>query len=307
MHALRRALSASRGCLLLCFFSGRCRPTAARTGLQRLGTTISSQRRQTAALRWHHGGMATFDFRKQTKTAAWQSLKRKSLDALAVKALIKKYIKGKFASSSVRQAAEVVLEELADLESDVLLHQGNLNVDGDLAMFRPPGVALFIVDGDLTVAGTFESAMDPSSVVVVTGSLRARNVVNGGFLEVHGNVIAQNAALFLDNDPCSEIMADVTAPFLYTQYHSAKIHGSIKARLYTGDDDTLETKTQKKKDRGFVEETELKVKSLLSPALLKVLKSEMFESDGDDDDGWIDYVDSEKLVKFLRKGGNPLA
>ncbi len=249
--------------------------------------------------------MPTFDFRKQTKTAAWQSLKRKSLDAPAVKALIKKHIKGKFASSSVRQAADVVLEELADLQSDVLLHQGNLNVDGDLATFRPPGVVLLIVDGDLTVTGTFESAMDPSSIVVVTGNLNARNIVNGGFLEVHGNVTAQNAALFLDNDPCSEIMGNLAAPFLYTQYHSAKIHGSIKARLYTGDDDTLETKAQKKKDRGFVEETELKVKGLLSAALLKVLKEEVFESD--EDESWIDYVDSEKLVKFLRKGGNPLA
>jgi len=51
---------------------------------------------------------------------------------------------------------------------------------------------------------------------------------------------------------------------------------------------------------------------LLSAALLKVLKvlkEEMFESDEEDDDeeGWIDYVEARKLVKFLRKGGNSLA
>ncbi len=254
--------------------------------------------------------MASFDLRKQTKSAAWQSLKDKSLDALAVKALIKKHIKGKFASSSVRQAAAVVLDQLDELQSDVLLHRGNLKIEGDLATFRPPGIALLIVDGDLTITGTFESTMDPTTIVVIGGNLRARNIVNGGFLEVHGNVTAQNAALFLDNDPCSEIMGNLIAPFLYTQYHSAKIHGAIKARLYTGDDDTLETKAQKKQDRGFLEETELKVKGLLSAALLKALKAEIFtseEGDEADDEGWIDYVDSEKLIKFLRKGGNPLA
>jgi hypothetical protein len=254
--------------------------------------------------------MATFDLRKDTKSKQWQSLKAKTLDDKTLPALVKKYIKGKFADSSVRQAAQVVLEDVSELASDVLVHSGDLKIQGDLVTFRSPGVALFIVDGNLNVTGTFENGMDPNCVMVVTGNLTANNIVNGGFLEVHGNVTAHNAAMFIDNDPCSEIMGSLVAPFVYTQYHSAKIHGSITSRLYTGDDDTLETKAQKKKERGFLEETNPKVKGLLSPGLLKALAEEIFEQEAgeevDEDDGWIDFVDSAKLTKFLRAGGNPL-
>lgn len=223
---------------------------------------------------------------------------------------MKKHVKGKYASSSIRQAAEVVMEELDDLECDILMHSGDLCVEGNLATFRPPGAALFVVDGNLDVKGSFENAMDPTCVVIVTGDLSAQNVINGGFLEVHGAVRASVATLFVDNDPCSEIFGDVEAPFVFTQYHSARIHGRLIASLYTGDDDTLETKAQKKKERGFVCETDLRVRPRLSPALLTVLAEEIFDAEPgqepDEEDGWIDYIDSEKLIDFLRKGGVPL-
>jgi len=246
-----------------------------------------------------------FHAQRDTKGGAWKTLGRKTLDAGAVAGLVKRFVKGKFAEGSVRRAAERIAEQSAEgeLDSDVLFHEGDVHLPGDLVTFKPPSIGLLVVQGDLVIEGDFHSAMDPEAVVVVTGDLRARNVINGAFLEVHGNLVASNAVVFTDNDPCSEILGDVKTPFLLTKYHSARVHGAVRTKLYTGDDDTVESKAQKKKERGFVEETELRVRDRLSPALLKKLSEEMFD---DDEDGWIDYVDDAKVITFLRKGGVPL-
>ena len=49
----------------------------------------------------------------------------------------------------------------------------------------------------------------------------------------------------------------------------------------------------------------MRVRDRLSPRLLKALSEEMFAGDADED-GWIDFIDDEKLIAFLKKGQSPL-
>jgi hypothetical protein len=60
--------------------------------------------------------------------------------------------------------------------------------------------------------------------------------MNRGFLDVPGDVLAETAALFSDNDPCSGIMGYLVKPFVFTKYHSVRAHGALRAQLPTGDD-----------------------------------------------------------------------
>jgi hypothetical protein len=154
------------------------------------------------------------------------------------------------------------------------------------------------------VERTFRDSLDPESVVIVTGSLRAGDVVSEGFLEVHGDLVAKRSALFLDNDACCEVFGDVRAPFVYTKYHAVNVHGGITARLVTGDAKHIRSK----KKHTFIEETDPRVRDQLSPKLSKLLADDIFdEEDAEPGDPWIDDIDSEKLAAFVGRGNPVLA
>ncbi|MGN6110001.1 MAG: hypothetical protein ACTHU0_33155 [Kofleriaceae bacterium] len=232
-----------------------------------------------------------------------------TLTAEAVSLLLKQRIRGRFAKSSALRSAKRFAEQrfAGDrADSDIVHHVGRLVLD-ELSTGRRPRIGLLIVDGDLVVKGRYEDSLDPESVVIVTGSLRAGDVITRGFLEVHGDLVAERSILFLDNDACSEVFGDVRAPFVYSSYHAVKVHGGVKARLVTGDAKHIRS-TQK---HTFIEETDPRVRELLSPRLLKVFAEEMFDDEGDDDadpdDAWIDAIDSEKLAAFVRRGRPALA
>ncbi|MFP2924205.1 hypothetical protein ACLESO_03095 [Pyxidicoccus sp. 3LG] len=233
-----------------------------------------------------------------------KSFRAGTLTAETVSSLMKKHVRGRFAkSSTLRSAKRFVEQRLAGdrADSDIVHHQGRLVLD-ELSTGRRPRIGLLIVEGDLIVKGRYEDSLDPESVVVVTGSLRAGDVITTGFLEVHGDLIARQSILFLDNDACCEVLGDVRAPFVYTNYHAVKVHGGVEARLVTGDAKHIRSKEK----YTFLEETDRRVRELLSPKLLKVFADEMFEDEEgeevDPDEPWIDAIDSEKLAAFIRRG-----
>jgi hypothetical protein len=190
-----------------------------------------------------------------------------------------------------------------DPSTDVLVHEGDLVLAGDLVTAKKPWIRLLVVLGDLRVRGLFEDSLDPESIVVVAGSLHAGDLISEGFLEVHGDVIADRSALFFDNDGCAEIMGDLRAPFVYTKYHAVNVHGVVKAALATGDAPHIRARTR----YPFLEETMLRVRDTLSPALLRILSEDAFDEDeSEPGDPWIDAIGSEKLAAFVRRGGNPL-
>jgi hypothetical protein len=238
-----------------------------------------------------------------------KSLRAGTLDRGTIKALIEKHATGKFGGSSTRRVAmrwlgSIVDEDLKD--RDILYHEGNLTLKDGLstAGSKKPWTSILIVDGDLEVKGLLEDSLDPESVIIVTGSVQATDIITEGFMEVHGDVIAERSILFRDNDACTEIFGNLTAPFIFTKYHSVNVHGVVKATLCTGDSQHIRAKKV-----SFIEETDRRVKALLSPKLLKVLEEEIFEEDDeeDEDSSWIDFIDDEKLAKFVEKGNDPLA
>ncbi|WP_044281893.1 polymer-forming cytoskeletal protein [Myxococcus stipitatus] len=232
-----------------------------------------------------------------------------TLTAETALALVKKHARGTFAKSSTARAAKRFIEERAAgarADSDIVFHVGRLALE-ELTPGRRPRIGLLIVDGDLVVKGRYEDSLDPESVVIVTGSLRARDVITRGFLEVHGDLVATQSLLFLDNDACGEVFGDVRAPFVYTNEHAVKVHGGVEARLVTGDDKHLRSAEK----HVFIEETDRRVRELLSPKLLKVFADEVFEDEegeeADPEAPWIDAIDTEKLTAFIRRGHPALA
>ncbi|NBD08443.1 MULTISPECIES: polymer-forming cytoskeletal protein [Corallococcus] len=226
-----------------------------------------------------------------------------------VPSLLKRTVRGRFAkSSTLREAKRFVAQRLAGecADRDIIHHEGRLVLD-ELSTGRRPRIGLLVVEGDLLVKGRYEDSLDPGSVVVVTGTLRAGDVITKGFLEVHGDLVAERSILFIDNDACCEVFGDVRAPFVYTNYHAVKVHGGVKARLVTGD--AKHIRSQQK--YAFIEETTREVRERLSPKLLKVFADEMFEDEegdeADPDAPWIDAIDPEKLAAFVRRGQSVLA
>lgn len=236
-------------------------------------------------------------------------LSKGTLTPESVPSLLKRTLRGKFAKSSTLRAARRFAEQrLAGerVDCDIIHHEGRLVLD-ELSTGRRPRIGLLIVEGDLIVEGRCEDSLDPESILVVTGTLRAGDVITKGFLEVHGDLVAERSILFIDNDACCEVFGDVRAPFVYTNYHAVKVHGGVKARLVTGD--AKHIRSQRKYT--FIEETEREVRDCLSPKLLKVFADEMFEDEEgeevDPDAPWIDAIDSEKLCAFVRRGHSALA
>jgi hypothetical protein len=230
-----------------------------------------------------------------------RSFRRGDFSAADLSALLQEVAKGTFGGlDRVRRRiarSRADGPEYYDEEADVLLHDGDLAIEGDFVTARQP-LALLVVRGDLIVSGRFEDSLDPESLVIVTGQLRARDLVSEGFLEVHGSVCVERAAVFCDNDGCAEIFGDLAADLVYTKYHAVQVHGRVRARLATGD----AAHVRAAEPYGFIAETDDRMFGLLARPVLVVVGDE-----DDPEDRSIDYVDSGKLVARVRAGEPVLA
>lgn len=189
--------------------------------------------------------------------------------------------------------------EYYDDRVDVLFHDGDLEIRGDFRTGVEPWAEMLVVHGDLAVHGLFEDCLDPESVVVVTGDLRAGNVITKGWLEVGGDLAVAGHVLFDDNDCSAEIFGDITAGFVFTKYHHVEAHGRVVAPLIAGD----WRRIQSPHDYAFVEETDARLVSMLVPEVL-VVEGDPGGEPGEDWD--LDYVDSRAMADLLRTGRSPL-
>ncbi|MET0401306.1 MAG: hypothetical protein ABW123_02840 [Cystobacter sp.] len=132
--------------------------------------------------------------------------------------------------------AKVVTGMLDDLngdESDFLVHDGPLHVDGNLAVSSLGAAVLFVL-GDLTVTGAYSDTDDPQTITQVTGNLRAHDVVTAGFLEVHGDVLVQNAFFGDYNDCNAYVGGSLTCRLFYPEEHFMTVKGDLRAEVAFG-------------------------------------------------------------------------
>ncbi|MFF1651647.1 hypothetical protein [Streptomyces sp. NPDC058240] len=126
-----------------------------------------------------------------------------------------------------------VLDQIDDHTADVWLVDGDLHIRGDLDL-TDESVYLLVVLGDLVVDGAYGDYDYPESFLLVTGNMRARDVVTGGWLEVHGDLSTDR--LIGDYNDCgAHIGGDVHAQLFYSEHHHFTIGGALIANAVIGE------------------------------------------------------------------------
>jgi hypothetical protein len=125
------------------------------------------------------------------------------------------------------------LAELADYESDILVVDGDLRVGGDLDL-KNEGIYVLVVRGDLVVDGVYRDYDDPESYLLVTGTMKARDVITAGWLEVHGDLEVTGRLVGDYNDCAAYIRGNVRAGLFYGEEHHFTIKGALEAGVVIG-------------------------------------------------------------------------
>ncbi len=234
---------------------------------------------------------------ENSKSRSWRA---GTLPLAELRAVIDQSSRATFAGQSLRKVAERMIKQAEngdDLAVDFVVHDGNVTIEESLDTGARPFLGLVVVRGNLTVGGLFQTTLDPDSVVIVTGNLKAGRLISSGFLEVGGSVTVQNEALWLDNDGCAEIFGDLQMGVSYTQYHAVKVHGRVACPFAFGDHPRFESPEK----YPFMKDTDEQYKQVLRARL----PTEVLEIVGDpsDDDDWcIDETHADVLLKLVRAG-----
>lgn len=139
---------------------------------------------------------------------------------------------GRFHDDYKIKHVTAALDEIEDYTGDVWFVDGDLHIPGDLDL-TDESVYLLVVLGDLVVDGAYGDSDDPESFLLVTGNMRARDVVTGGWLEVHGDLSTDR--LIGDYNDCSAyIGGDVHARLFYGEEHHFTIGGALIANAVIG-------------------------------------------------------------------------
>ncbi|MDK0524402.1 hypothetical protein [Streptomyces sp. ML-6] len=120
-----------------------------------------------------------------------------------------------------------------DYTTDIWFVDGDLHVPGDLDLAQER-VHLLVVLGDLVVDGAYGDSGYPESFVLVTGNMRARDIVTAGWLEVHGDLSTDR--LIGDGNDCSaSIGGDVHARLFCGENHHFTMGGALIADAVIGE------------------------------------------------------------------------
>jgi hypothetical protein len=137
-----------------------------------------------------------------------------------------------FREAHKKKSVTAAIDEIESYVSDILIVDGDLHVHGDLDL-TDEGIYVLMVLGDLTVDGVYGDSDDPESMSLVTGNMKARDVVTAGFLEVHGDL--DTGRLIGDYNDCDAIIGgDVRASLFYGEEHFFTIGGALVADAVIG-------------------------------------------------------------------------
>ncbi|MFI8438278.1 hypothetical protein ACIGJO_31960 [Streptomyces sp. NPDC079020] len=204
---------------------------------------------------------------------------------------------GRFHNDYMIKRVTAVLDEIGDHTADVWLVDGDLHIRGDLDLIDE-SVYLLVVLGDLVVDGAYGDYDYPESFLLVTGNMRARDVVTGGWLEVHGDLSTDRLIGDDYNDCGADIGGDVHAQLFYSEHHHFAIGGALIANAVIGEP-SLEIATRPA------------VIDVNDPRMLEHFDRDLLNAyDDEDDDGnditCVDGFDDFRELKRRVNAGLPL-
>lgn len=162
-----------------------------------------------------------------TMIAHMRSYKKKQISQAEIITAV-----GRFHDDYKIRRVTAALDEIEDYTSDIWLVDHDLHVPGDLDLTQERAY-LLVVLGDLVVGGMYGDSDHPESYSLVTGRMRARDVVTAGWLEVHGNLSTDR--LIGDYNDCGAyIGGDVHARLFYGEHHHFTIGGALSANAVIG-------------------------------------------------------------------------
>ncbi len=181
-----------------------------------------------------------------------------------------------------------LLTEIEHYDGDFLVHDGDLHIEGPLAVHELSCVVL-IVRGRLTVDGCYSDADDPQTITLVEGDFNAKGVVTAGFLEVHGDANVVGPFLGDYNDCNARISGTLRCELFYPEEHFFEV-GGFEAKVALGN---VKHRVKGAKVTDVFEMDDPRLLQHFDRVLLRTV-----EEDGKVDvDGFADYGQVRKRVK----------
>ncbi len=192
-----------------------------------------------------------------------------------------------------QKALRAGLDEIEDYDGDIFVVAGDLHIAGDLDLHKE-GVYLLVVLGDLVVDGYYADLDDPESWLLVTGSMRARDIVTAGWLEVHG-AVTTNRLIGDYNDCAAHLRGDVSAQLFYGEEHHFTIGGELRVPVVLG-----RPRLDIQATPDAIPLTDARVLEHIDRALLRTYDDE--DDDGNPIVGLDGIADFRELKKRVRAG-----
>jgi hypothetical protein len=123
------------------------------------------------------------------------------LDKAGIEAIVKRLPK----------ALSLIDDYLLDKDAAVFLHKGDLTIDRSFDNSH-----ILVVDGNLTIRGSYDDYRDGIGIIVVLGDMRAEHVVSWGSIAVAGTLQATGLVYAYYNDFTFEVGGPVKARALVT-------------------------------------------------------------------------------------------
>lgn len=130
-------------------------------------------------------------------------------------------------------AKHYIRDELATWANDSIVVDGDLRIAGDFDT-AAHGLCRLVVTGSLRVSGLYRDHDDPETAVFVLGNLEAQRAITNGALCVGKNVVVRETLVGYYNDHCAEILGSVTAKLFAPENHFFTIKGKLSVEHVLG-------------------------------------------------------------------------
>jgi hypothetical protein len=134
------------------------------------------------------------------------------------------------------KSLSLIRDYLRDKDVSVHLHKGDLTIDGSFDNGH-----VLIVDGNLTIRGSYDDYREGIGIVVVLGDMRAEHVISWGSIAVAGTLEASGLVYAYYNDFTFEVAGPVKAKALVVFDKSSNYERVDAAIIQTDDDEGVDS------------------------------------------------------------------